>query len=183
MPVLDQDVYQPARGLTQDRYISRPECPAGTTAAFAKPAERTFIFPSAQGSYQYVVRAVQQYDGVRPTSLPDWILPTVRAFSHIQGLSDGWDSYGAKRVNHELIRSSLALLSLIMESNSPTPSVVPLTDGGVQIEWHRKRQDLEITFAADDPPQFFYRNNVDGEEEEGLANDQVRLTKLLRNIA
>jgi len=70
-----------------------------------------------------------------------------------------------------------------MEAASPAPSVVPLGDGGLQLEWHRKQQDLEITFAADDAPQFFYRNRAIGVEQDGYADDVIKLTQLLRKIA
>jgi hypothetical protein len=70
-----------------------------------------------------------------------------------------------------------------MDGASPAPSIVPLGDGGIQFEWHRKQQDLEITFAADDTPQFFYQNRATGVEQIGLASDVTNLAQLLRNIA
>jgi hypothetical protein len=101
----------------------------------------------------------------------------------IQTLPENWDSYGGKKTNLDLISRSLSVLGCIMEAASPAPSVVPLGDGGLQLEWHRKQQDLEITFAADDAPQFFYRNRAIGVEQDGYADDVIKLTQLLRKIA
>jgi hypothetical protein len=70
-----------------------------------------------------------------------------------------------------------------MEPATPAPSVVPLADGGLQLEWHRKQQDLEVAFPTDDPPQFFYQNRTTGASQEGFANDVSNLAQLLRNIA
>jgi hypothetical protein len=70
-----------------------------------------------------------------------------------------------------------------MEDSSPAPAVVPLGDGGLQLEWHRKQQDLEVVFPADDTPQFFYQNRSTGVEQEGFACDVLNLAQLLRKIA
>ena len=70
-----------------------------------------------------------------------------------------------------------------MENASPAPAVVPLGDGGLQLEWHRKQQDLEVVFSADDTPLFFYENRTTGVEQEGFASDVAKLAQLLRKIA
>ncbi|MFY9855315.1 MAG: hypothetical protein WAK26_15700 [Terracidiphilus sp.] len=101
----------------------------------------------------------------------------------IQTLPENWDSYGGKKVNRDLISQSLSVLGLIMDVASPAPSVVPLGDGGLQLEWHRNQQDLEITFPADESPQFFYLNRSTGVGQEGFASDVASLAQLIRNIA
>jgi hypothetical protein len=111
------------------------------------------------------------------------VRPTISGFIAIQSLPDNWDSYAGKKISGELISQSLGTLGFIMEEGSPAPSVVPLGDGGVQLEWHRKQQDLEITFPFDDVPQFFYANRATGVQDEGFASDLVRLTQLLRSMA
>jgi hypothetical protein len=61
--------------------------------------------------------------------------------------------------------------------------VVPMGDGGIQIEWHRRQQDLEIVFPADEAPRFYYRNRATGAEQEGFANEIAPLTRLLSDLA
>ena len=107
----------------------------------------------------------------------------IPAFSEIQCLPENWDSYGAPVVKNELVQKALYLLGLVMEQNSPVPAVVPLSDGGVQLEWHRRKQDLEIVFTADRQPHYFYRNLETAEESEGSAKDVSKLILLLKNIA
>jgi hypothetical protein len=109
------------------------------------------------------------------------VKPTLAAFLDLQNLSPNWDSYGAKTINQEMIRASLMILTQIMQADSPVPSIVPLSDGGIQIEWHRRQQDLEIVFSMDDQPQYFYRSR-DG-LEAGPVREIRTLTRLLQQLA
>ena len=176
MAALVLPAFQPAAALTDDQFEPRWDHSAASLAALTKPKARVGVFPSKGNAYRIVVTTSQM-----PT--PVWIEPTISAFIGIQALPDNWDSYGARKVNRDLISQSLAILESIMEATSPAPSVVPLAGGGLQLEWHRKQQDLEITFAADDAPQFFYRNRAIGVEQDGYADDVIKLTQLLRKIA
>ncbi len=160
--------------LTENEFEPRWKHRVATSAALTKPKEVTFIVPSEGSAYRIVIATEE---------IPGWVQPTIAAFIGIQKLSDNWDSYGGKRVSFDLIRQALSILGSIMEVNSPIPSVVPLGDGGMQLEWHRKQQDLEIVLAADDVPQFYYQNRTAGIELEGFASDTTGLAQLLRKIA
>jgi hypothetical protein len=174
MAALALPEYRLPMTLTEDQYGIHRSYYVGTSAALSQRREKSFWFPAAAGKYNVVVLSSQ---------VPMWVEPTLRAYSQIQELADDWDSYGAKKVNHDLIRSSLLVLTQVMGPLSPVPSVVPLADGGLQLEWHRKQQDLEIVFPVDDTPQFIYQNRATGEEREGFANDVSSLVQLLRDMA
>jgi hypothetical protein len=66
---------------------------------------------------------------------------TVSALLHMRWLEPGWDSYGAKEIDHGCI--SKAIESACQLSGSWHP--VPLADGGVQLEQHADGLDIEIT--------------------------------------
>ncbi len=166
--------YQPAKALTENQYDSPRDYSITTSAAFTHRGNKAFVFPSRESAYQFVVTARQ---------LPSRVEQTIAAYSEIQSLNDNWDSYGGKRINRDLIGSSLSILAQAMEDASPVPAVVPLADGGLQLEWHRKQQDLEVVFPTDDAPQFFYQNRVTGVGQEGFASDVVTLAQILRKIA
>jgi hypothetical protein len=57
-------------------------------------------------------------------------------------LPSDWDSYGAHPVNVETLERILALLAYLPIAD--LPSIVPLHDGGLQIEWHTANADVEI---------------------------------------
>lgn len=160
--------------LTEKQFATQWEFPAASSAALTGPREQAFTISSEASAYRVVLRN---------NSLPGWVKPTITAFVGIQSLSDNWNSYGSKSINRDLIKQSLFTLGLVMQADSPAPSVVPLGDGGIQLEWHRRQQDLEIVFTADEPPQFYYRNRASGGEQQGFANEIANLTRLLSDLA
>jgi hypothetical protein len=174
MAALALSEFQPTAALTQNESRPRWEQTAASSAALTRPKERAFLIPSGASAYRIVITTGK---------IPKWVEPTISGFIAIQTLPDNWDSYAGKKISWELIRQSLDTLGLIMEEGSPEPSVVPLGNGGVQLEWHRRQQDLEITFASGEFAQFFYSNQITGERHEGFANDFAKLAQLLRNIA
>lgn len=167
---------RPAKALSDNQFDCRRETTIASSSVFAKPKELVYSVSTEGGSYR--IRLTISTD--QP---PAWVNPTFTSIIGIHRLPDNWDSYGGKRIKSDLVSQSLSFLGLIMNTDSPAPSVVPLGDGGLQLEWHRKQQDLEITFAADNNPQFFYQNRITGVEQIGFANDVTNLTQLLRNIA
>lgn len=165
--------------LTEKQFALQWEYPAAGSAALTGPREQAFIFPARTSTYHVVVtNAVPAPVHV----LPDWVRPTVAAFIGIENLVDNWDSYGGKAINRDLINQSLFMLGMVMQPNSPAPSVVPMSDGGLQIEWHRRQQDLEIVFTTDEAPQFFYRNRATGVLDEGSVRDTEKLIRLVRDL-
>jgi hypothetical protein len=168
--------------LTGSQFTSRWEYPVVSSAAFPDPNEQEFTLSVPASKY----RVVLSRDFALPTrtkTLPAWVEPTVSALVGIQSLSENWDSYGGKPISLDLINQSLFTLRQIMQADSPAPSVVPLGDGGIQVEWHRRQQDLEIVFAADEAPQFYYTNRLTGLEQQGFSNEIEKLTRLLIDLA
>jgi hypothetical protein len=160
--------------LTEGQYhASSWQYPAANFAAFT-PVLKEFEFRSRNDTTRFVVTTDE---------LPAWVEPTLSAFSSIKSLDENWDSYGGKKISNDLIRLALSTLSQVMGGNSPAPSVVPLPDGGLQVEWHRKIQDLEVVFPANTAPTFYYVNRSTGFEKEGFANDVIYLSKLLGSVA
>jgi hypothetical protein len=174
MAAIALPVFRPATALTENQFESRWEFPVASLAALTKPKELAYVVSSKGSTYTIVVTTGR---------IPGWVEPTISAFVGIQSLTENWDSYGGREINRDLISQSLSVLGLIMAEASPAPSVVPLGDGGLQLEWHRKQQDLEIAFPADDIPQFFYKNRAAEVEQEGFASDVMSLVQLLHNIA
>jgi len=164
---------RPPRTLTESQFDSRCEYPETSSAAFT-PVSKTFVFPTQESSNRFVVKTSQ---------LPAWLEPTLSAFLSIRSLGENWDSYGGKKTSDDLIKLALSILTQIMPVNAPVPSVVPLGDGGLQLEWHRKQQDLEIVFPVDTTPTFYYCKNNSGVETEGFATDFLKLATLVGSIA
>lgn len=82
------------------------------------------------------------------SNLPKWCEPVLSKLGDLLNLPHNWDSYGANPVNHEVVEYVIKLLQDLMEDTLPSPSIVPTSRGGIQIEWHTSRGDLEIQIEA-----------------------------------
>jgi hypothetical protein len=103
---------------------------------------------------------------------PAWLQPTIRSFLDLLQVPQNWDGYGASQVQEQIVQQALLLLFEVMDNDAPPPSVVPLSDGGVQVEWHRHGRNLEIEFPADEPSGFYYYENNNDIECEGQVSSR-----------
>jgi hypothetical protein len=78
-----------------------------------------------------------------------WFQPVVQRLVDLTRLPRNWDSYGGVAVMSANATDALWFLARFLESASVPPWVVPLSDGGVQLEWHRDGVDLEVVFSAE----------------------------------
>lgn len=153
--------------------VSQRHYEPASYAELTEPRERTIRIPVGDGAFTV---------SLKDSSLPAWVQPTIESFAEIQALSDNWDSYGGKAINRDIIQQALVALSQIMWTNSPTPSIVPLGDGGIQVEWHRKQQDLEIVFAVDERPQYYYTDRASGVDGDGSVDSVEALRRILSGL-
>jgi hypothetical protein len=112
-------------------------------------------------------KAIAFADPEAKAASPAWLKPTIQALQDLLQLPENWDGYGAVQVREQLAQQALMMLADVMENDAPAPSVVPLSDGGVQVEWHRRGLNLEIEFPADEAPSFYYYEDDTGLEGEG----------------
>ena len=99
--------------------------------------------------------------------LPQWAGAVLQSLTERWGVHPGWDSYSAAPTSPQLAVKLLNILSGLLQEDSLAPQMTPLADGGVQAEWHRPEQDLEIVVPAIEDPTYYYFNGRTSEEEEG----------------
>lgn len=80
---------------------------------------------------------------------------TVQTLIELLELPGGWNSYNAKPIRKENVTFAVDLLSRLMHGNTPGPNVVPKVRGGVQLEWHTRGINLEISIDSPDGVKFF----------------------------
>lgn len=105
--------------------------------------------------------------------LPPWLPTVLQRLAVLLRLPEGWNSYRARRVSPKAVAAVLRTLPRIAGPTAPAPAVVPLADGGVQVEWHQGGIDLELAFAADGRISLSY---VDS--HTGVEWDEDHLTDL-----
>lgn len=108
---------------------------------------------------------------------PNWlyrVLDEIQAFSL---LPVGWDSYDGEPATFAAAFATLKFLERMLLNDSPTPSVVPGSSGGLQLEWHRSVGDLEVCFSPDGRISASFVS-ASGDEEWDLEAEDVDLTPL-----
>ncbi|HEX7447535.1 MAG TPA: hypothetical protein VF306_08315 [Pirellulales bacterium] len=115
-------------------------------------------------------------------STPEWLSPAVERLSALLTLRSNWDSYGANPVDPQLALSALKLLGRVMCNDSPPPSIVPTSSGGLQLEWHARGIDIEVAIAS---PHDFHVSFEDASDawEKRLSNDLSPLAKAITQIS
>lgn len=65
---------------------------------------------------------------------------TQLAVTHLLALKDNWDSYGGRIISKKAVDAAVRLRNVL----ATMPSFVPMSDGGVQVEWHSRGFDVEL---------------------------------------
>lgn len=115
---------------------------------------------------------------------PRWRERTVLGLAKILGLSAGWDSYGAPRIQTRAVNLALHLLESAARDDAPAPIVVPTSDGGVQLEWHAWGLDVELEVPPQETPQLLFRDRRSAQEwEREVGADLGPLSEVLKILA
>lgn len=79
---------------------------------------------------------------------PARLKATIQQIANFCNLKLNWDSYGAKPVDPNNAVTAILILLNAVDDSTPLPTVVPLSQGGIQLEWHCNGADLEIVIAS-----------------------------------
>jgi len=108
----------------------------------------------------------------------------MQGFVDLMTLPHNWDSYGAGPIDQRLIHEALSMINGLLVPASPAPRIVPLSSGGLQLEWHRRGIDLEIVFDREGPAFFNYRDRTTGEDSDHpLPQDSALLQSTIGKLA
>lgn len=105
-----------------------------TTAAFA-PAHRA---PDQSGK-------VIPLESPRAERLPQWLPEVVERINHLARLHTPAAADAPAPPTEAAATSALDAIRKVMWFETPTPAVVPMYDGGLQLEWHAEDVDIELT--------------------------------------
>jgi hypothetical protein len=115
--------------------------------------------------------------------LPGWFDPLMQGFADLLTLQPNWDSNGGGAIDPKVIHYAMNFINGLLGPTSPAPRAVPLSSGGVQLEWHRQGVDLEVVFDPNEQPYFHLRNRVNGEElEHSLPENSGLLRSMIATL-
>ena len=114
-----------------------------------------------------------------------WVGSILQGFANLLTLEANWDGENGKPIAPALVSSALKFVDriLMVDLRLPAPSIVPISDGGLQIEWHRGGKDFEIEFSPDRSIRYYYYDSSTGGEQEGLVtHDLSTVQQLLQHL-
>jgi hypothetical protein len=145
---------------------------------------RSYVGHSYTWGEGFVVVASSVYESVSGSGFNEEFLAAARHVKRLLRLLPNWDSYGAKTIDRQRAETAIYLLWVAIASGVPTPAIVPTSDGGIQLEWHRCGVDLEIQVTSGTSLEVFFENISTGETyEDEIGVDLTPLRFLLNRVS
>lgn len=82
-------------------------------------------------------------------SLSNWQVIALQKLARLSSLRPNWDSYGSPPVSDWVLTVAAELVSKTTFENAPTPAIIPIKGGGVQLEWESGGRELEVEVHPD----------------------------------
>ena len=124
---------------------------------------------------------------VSPHSTAGWLTwpgPVKRCLDQLLELELNWDGRRSSRVSPETALFAFQLLTNTMPPEGRGPSIVPLGNGALQLEWHTIAADLEIEVCKPNVVSVWYEDHETADEQEfEVTTDFRRLTGLIWSVA
>jgi hypothetical protein len=99
-------------------------------------------------------------------AVTQWFRSVESQLQDLFGLGYGWDTYRARQIQPQAAEAALSFLLKHATQSTKPPWVVPLGDGGIQLEWHGNGIDLEVAFPISAEPELVLTDLGTGEEVE-----------------
>lgn len=118
--------------------------------------------PSSQGKS----KKIEWTDSdIIPKPSSEWQETAIKCVLKVLNLPLNWDSYGSPPPTKKAMGSAIKLLQSIDLENFQVPNVVPVSGGGIQIEWTIEDRELELEFLPDGSIEFLKCENGEPFEE------------------
>ena len=98
---------------------------------------------------------------------PPWLSSALADIARIAELPPGWDGYASPQLSIKEREQAAQLLASMTYSDLPAPTIVPVSGGGIQIEWQHCGRELELEVVAGVQEIIFLQVYEDGTTKEG----------------
>jgi hypothetical protein len=115
--------------------------------------------------------------------------------THALSASAGWFNYFHERLHHlgqcvnapgyprlELVNEVWSSAPVLLAPATPTPSVVPAENGGIDLIWHRGGWDIVIEFRENEHAWLWAKERASGEPPVDGELDQDEVRQLWRDL-
>jgi hypothetical protein len=116
---------------------------------------------------------------------PIWIATVEQRLEKLASYRVGWDGYNSKPPRENVIEFVKSMLHSVMKPTTPAPSIVPISGGGLQIEWHTNGLDIEVAVFAPFAMELtaVFPDGRPAIEDEALSEDLEGLGTILTELA
>lgn len=113
-----------------------------------------------------------------------WREDVMQRLEELVRLDCGWDGYGGLPVSLENATFALRMLEATCREDTPSPQIVPGSNGDLQIEWHTELGDVELLVRGPNNVRAWASlagPDSDGEEIE-LTNDFIAVSRWVAEV-
>ena len=122
------------------------------------------------------------------------LITALKKLDELQILPEDWDSYGADPISQNAIATAKSIIISVMKSFSiaigdvvQLTDVIPIADGGVQLEWVGPHAELEIEISPNGNIGLLYisgsgdRRNYEESEDNSLNTVYTMIARLIHS--
>ena len=145
------------------------------------PTSATTTRPPAGMDYSSVASSV-----FGANTAPHWLTSAHSRIARLMNLQANWNTYGARPIQFHVATAAFDLLCQIADSKTPSPAIVPTSDGKLQIEWHQGGFDLEVRVDSRSSFSFSFEDAYSDAapiEDEPLKYDFTPLRKAVDKLS
>ncbi len=111
--------------------------------------------------------------------LNEWQVEALKGLARLCNLPVNWDTYGSIPISDAVLDAATELVRGASFDAAPTPRIVPVSGGGVQLEWSKGAKELDLRVTPDLRYEIVARDGELIEEGSASALNAASLASLL----
>lgn len=114
-----------------------------------------------------------------------WRAAVDERLAKLSTYSKGWDGYEGEAPRRTVIAFARSILNSVMSPTTPAPAIVPMSGGGLQLEWHAGGLDIELAIYRPREAELsvVFADGRDPVEDEPLTSSFDALSSVLEELA
>jgi hypothetical protein len=117
-----------------------------------------------------------------PDGTPRWFRYVTRRLGNLEHYPESGDEASYPKPPSQTVEKAWLLVYDLFEGNTPTPSVVPADEGGVEFAWHKSGWDLVISVLAEETSVWARNLAVGVNWSCPLSESLGRVQNILRSL-
>lgn len=123
----------------------------------------------------------QQHRIMQDLATQPWFGQVSERLRRFLSYGPNWNEYGEMPISERAVRRTLIVLHRVA-INGPEPVVVPVSDGGIQIEWYYGGTEIEVEVPPSGPVSIYVARPDGSSREEDVQRMDNPIWDELRTI-